>query len=154
MSDFKWLGFRITNPEHLQPNLFWPFKIQTSPDSSEIWTLKSRFELFLIFLVTWLELPYTPTSLESKCLCILISWIQWRSGPICREFSMILKIHLAAIFPSENWITILSKNSAYQHWTRSFRISNGHKEVGLQMGSEIRRPNNFKSGPKLLHYSD
>ena len=36
------------------------------------------------------------------------------SGPICRDFRMILKINLAAIFPSKNWSTILSKNSAYR----------------------------------------
>ena len=40
---FKWLGFRnadpIQNPDHLQPNLFVPFKIQTS--------LEFRFSLYV-----------------------------------------------------------------------------------------------------------
>ena len=35
--DFKWLGFPIPDPvpnlDHLQPNLFWPFKILTSKGS-------------------------------------------------------------------------------------------------------------------------
>ena len=37
-----------------------------------------------------------------------------KPGPICRGFTMILKINLAAVFPNENRSTILSKNSAYQ----------------------------------------
>ena len=36
---------------------------------------------------------------------------------MCREFSMILKINLAANIPSKNWSTILSMNSAYQTWS-------------------------------------
>ena len=39
------------------------------------------------------------------------------SGPICRNFSMILKINLAPIFLSKNWSMILSKNSAYYPWS-------------------------------------
>ena len=37
-----------------------------------------------------------------------------RAGPVCIDFSMILKINLTAVFPSENLSIILSKNSAYQ----------------------------------------
>ena len=32
------------------------------------------------------------------------------------DFSMVVKINLAAIFPNKNWSMILSKNSAYQPW--------------------------------------
>ena len=43
-------------------------------------------------------------------------------GPICKDFRMILKINLAAIFPSKNCSTMLSKNSACRARSHDCRL--------------------------------
>ena len=50
-------------------------------------------EVFTL-LVQWVVVKISQASL------LQIRW--WTVGPICRDLSMILKINLAAIFPSEN----------------------------------------------------
>ena len=67
--DLKWLGFQFSDPiqnsDHLQPNLFWPFKMQTSLDFRS--PFYSGFGNLFGFLESFEVSPYhrkLPFSLE------------------------------------------------------------------------------------------
>ena len=66
--DFKWLGFWISdpirNPDHLQPKLFWPFKIQT----------RSNFRSPLYFEAKshWIQAGIEPGAFWSRVTCSAI----------------------------------------------------------------------------------